>query len=367
MLFDTRAARQPRLRLVANGAEIAGVVEAELISNNHYAADRFQVRLALGSATPAAWAATTDIEAELSLSLDGGAAWTPVIDGLVDIVQIDPLAGMVSLSGRDRTALLIEARTQETFANRTSSEIAQLLAARHGLQADVVRTRNFVGRYWQDENDRIVLGEFARATTEWDLLVGLARREGCDVWVSGKTLHFRPPEPAAEPGAVLRPCRMIGGDANVTSLKLNRSLGFARDIEVVVKSWNAHHQAAFTQTARAARKRGQGGIGTAKPGPVQRYVYVVPNLTPDEALQLAQRKLAELSRNERVVVAEMPGELDLSPRMMMRLEGTFTDFDQTYWIDEIERSIDVQHGFTQRVRARNAEVGSQTTPPSVPL
>jgi phage protein D len=364
LLFDLAAVRAPRLRLVVNGSTIASVVTAELVSNNHYAADRFHVQLALGDAQPAPWAATDDMEATLDLSLDGGLSWTTVIDGIVDSVDIDPLARTVTLAGRDRTALLIEARTQETFANRRASEIAELLAARHGLTPDVAPTTELVGRYWQDEHDRITLGEFAHAITEWDLLVTLARREGFDVWVSGRTLHFRPPQTAPTAAAVLRPAPMTGGPANVTSLQLRRALTFARDIEVVVKSWNAHHQAAFTQTARARRKRGAAGIGRGQTAQMQRYVYIIPNLTPDAALKLAQAKLAELSRNERVISAEMPGELTLAPRMMMRLEGTFTDFDQTYWIDEIERHIDITHGFTQRLSARNTEVGSQATGPT---
>jgi len=55
----------------------------------------------------------------------------------------------------------------------------------------------------------------------------------------------------------------------------------------------------------------------------------------------------------------MPGELTLAPRMMLRLEGTGTDFDQSYWIDEIERQLSVRHGFTQRLRARNSSTTSQ--------
>ena len=35
----------------------------------------------------------------------------------------------------------------------------------------------------------------------------------------------------------------------------------------------------------------------------------------------------------------MPGELALSPRNMITLEGTGTDFDQTYYIDVIERRM----------------------------
>ena len=38
-----------------------------------------------------------------------------------------------------------------------------------------------------------------RATTEWDLLATLAGWEGFDVWVSGTTLHFRPPDTLTPP------------------------------------------------------------------------------------------------------------------------------------------------------------------------
>jgi hypothetical protein len=112
---------------------------------------------------------------------------------------------------------------------------------------------------------------------------------------------------------------------------------------VTVKSWHSRLGTACVQTANS------GGSGT----PLS-YVYIVPNLTPDQALSLAQQRLAELTGHERVVSAEMPGELTLAPRMMLRLEGTGTDFDQNYWIDEIERHLSVEHGFTQRLRARNS-------------
>lgn len=93
-------------------------------------------------------------------------------------------------------------------------------------------------------------------------------------------------------------------------------------------------------------------------------MYVVPNLTPDEALKLAQRRLAELTRHERVITAEMPGELSLMPRMQVLLDGSATGFDQVYWIDEVDRHLHVAGGFTQVVRARNATVGSQATSPA---
>jgi phage protein D len=338
--FLAPSVRQPRLRVLANGIEVPGVVEASVTSNNHFACDRFRVTLA---PIPAALAATAAITLDVQLSLDGGASFTSMVQGNVDALDLDPIQGTLSLTGRDLAASLIEARTQQTFANQTSSEIATILAGRHGLAASVTATTTPVGRYWELEHDRLVLNAFSHATTEWDLLVTLARHEGFDVWVGGTTLYFQPPQPSSAPQAVLRPVATATGPVNVISLRLERALTLAGAIAVTVKSWHSRLGTACVQTANS------GGSGT----PLS-YVYIVPNLTPDQALSLAQQRLAELTGHERVVSAEMPGELTLAPRMMLRLEGTGTDFDQNYWIDEIERHLSVEHGFTQRLRARNS-------------
>ena len=133
---------------------------------------------------------------------------------------------------------------------------------------------------------------------------------------------------------------------DLIDLRLERSLTLARDIEVTVKSWNSRQQSAFTQTARA---QGRGTLG----GKAQRYIFVRPNLTSGQALQLAQQMLAELTRHERVVVATMPGDLRITPRSMIALAGTSTAFDQNYFVDEIERTMRFEGGFVQRIRAKN--------------
>lgn len=346
-MLSNEEVRRPLLRVAVDGLPIPNAVSARVVSNNHYAADRFSLVVALGDAPAAAWMSADQLMVEVGVTLGGFGA--SLVQGEVDRVELDALRRVVFLSGRDLTARLIEARTQESFSNRTASEIATLLAARRGLAADVTATTTPVGRYWQLQRDRVTLDQFSRATTEWDLLVTLAGLEGFDVWVTGATLHFRPAEQARGPAAVLRP-------ADLTGLRLERALTLARDIEVVVKSWNSRQQQAFIRTARRRR-------GGRRRGEIQRHVLVVPNLTPDDALKLAQRRLAELTRHERVVVAEMPGELTLAPRQKLRLAGTLTDFDQEYWIDEVERTLHTARGFTQTVRARNGSVGSEATTP----
>lgn len=345
--------RTPRLKVIANGQIILGAMEAEVISNNYYAADRFRASIALGIdpwAGASFWASESDILLDVQFSLDGGASFVSLVQGAVDSVNIDPTLGLVRLDGRDLTSALIEARTQETFANRTSSEIASLLAQRHNLTPQITPTTTPVGRYYQSEHDRITLSQFSCTTTEWDLLVFLARQEGFDVYVQGQALHFQPAAQATDLAVSLRP-----GD--VIDLKLERSLTLAHDIEVVIKSWNSRQNSAFAQQARAS---GQGSAQGSGETPL-RYVFVQPNLTPDEALKFAQQRLAELIRHERTVQISMPGDLSLSPRSMIALEGTETEFDQLYYVDVIERRLRQNGGFTQFVMAKNSSPRTETT------
>ncbi len=342
--------RQPRLTVLANGTRLAAPLCADIATNNHHAADTFRVSAALPTPADAAfWSDTAPITIDISVCLDG-ATPTPLIHGNVDSIEIDAITGRLQIEGRDLTAALIEARTQETFANQSSSQIATTLAARHALAADVTPTTTPVGRYWQLEHDRITLDQFSRATTEWDLLTSLAAHEGFDVWVDGTTLHFHPAAALAAnavPSATLRTVATPAGPPNVISLRLERSLVLAAPVTVTVKSWQSRTQTAITQTASSP------GSGAARD-----YTYIVPNLTPDAAATLAKHRLAELTRHERTVIAEMPGDLTLTPRMAIAVAGTATGFDQLYWIDEIERSLHWRRGFTQRIRARNVSPAS---------
>jgi hypothetical protein len=338
--------------VLANGQVVNGAMESEVISNNHYAADRFSASVALGIdpwADISFWASESNILLEVQFSLDGGASFTSLVQGTVDTVMIDPVSGLVTVEGRDLTTSLIETRTQETFANRTASEIASLLAGRHNLAAQVVATTTPIGRYYQSEHDRITLDQYSHTTTEWDLLVFLARQENFDVFVQGQSLYFQPTTQPTDIAMSLCPGDLI-------DLKLERSLTLACDIEVVVKSWNSRQNSAFVQQASANATGGSSGSP-------QTYVFVRPNLTPDDALRFARQKLAELARHERTIEATMPGELVLTPRSMIMLEGTGSDFDQAYFVDVIERRLHESGGLIQHIRAKNTSPRTATMSP----
>ena len=338
--------RNPRLTVISDGKVLPNVLKAEISNTAHFVGGRFSLTLAID-----ALAATTLVQAgdilDLQMSLGGDP--TSLIQGEADRVSIDVIGRTAVIEGRDLTGRLIDSKTQESFSNQTASEIAETLAARHGLAANVQATTTLAGRYYSNEHQRITLAQFSRATTEWDLLSFLAAREGFDVFVSGKTLNFVPQQTSLA-GYTLAPAMCM-------SLHLDHSLTLARDIEVSVKSWNTRQQAAFTQSVRSTGQSSRGGQ------PLH-IVVVRPNLGPNEALELAQRILEDLSAHERVVRAEIPRELFLTARSVVALIGTGTDFDQSYYVAELNRHFDCDSGYVESIvlkNLRSTEVGGGST------
>ena len=259
--------------------------------------------------------------------------WSTLTVGEPDSVALDPIQGVLDVEGRDLSALLIDSRVEETFANRTSSEIAEELGGKHGLRVEADRTVTRVGRYYQSEHDRVATGRFSKVTSEWDMLAFLAGREGFDLFMDGELLRFG---------------RSLGGSVvlspeDCTSVLLEHSTRLTRSIEVTVRSWDQQGAEAVVRTARG------GGKGRA-----WTHALARPNLPADEAQRLAERTLADLLRHEWVVRAVMPGELGMTARTRITFEGTGSSWDRTYEISEVSRHIDMRRGFTQRLQLQGA-------------
>lgn len=288
--------------------------------------------------------------------------------GEVDRISLHPNSGAAMVEGRDLSARLIETKTQETFQNRTASEIVAILAGRHGLKADTTATTTPAGAYWQGDHVAMSLDQFSRVVNEWDLLTSLARHEGFDLYVIGETLHFHPATPpdATPFEARWTPPLMAEGVSwgrlsNVTDLRMERALTLAKTVEVVVRSWNSRTGRSITRRARAigARSADAARASTQTGTSSQRYVFVIPNLTEDQAQKEANARLADISKQERVVTFRMAGDPILDPRRIVRLVGTGTDFDQIYYVDSITSSLDFEGGYVMNVAAKNRDSRSQ--------
>lgn len=327
-------------------------------NNSYYQADKFSVQLAV-SGLPTGFQRAdlsdlADIEVEIRVALDGGAE-TSLIIGVVDDIDDDYVDGVLTLAGRDHTADFIETKTTEKFQNQTASQIVQTLAGRHGLTADVTDTTTKSGLYYQIDNARLT-----DESTEWDLICYLAQHESYDVWVTGKTIHFHPSSQTyGDPLAVTYTPATTSNVASgaYTGLKVHRALTLAQDISVIVWSWNHKQKKAFKVQAKATRSE-KGSRASGKP---QVYTYRLPGLTKEQAIQIAQNKLEELSRHERVIDLDLPGDLTTTARTQIQLSGTQTSFDQLYWIDEIERKLSVDGGFEMTIKAKNHSPQSTVT------
>jgi len=354
--------RAPRLRVLVNGKPVGGAKKAGLVSNNHYQADTFSASFS-ANADPAfnvIWWATQEpplvLDMQLGIVGAGNAiAWTSLLIGEVDKVDVHDASGAVEITGRDLTGRFIEAKTQESFNNNTASEIVTILAGRHGMTADVTPTTALASRLWAADHTRASNGQFGKVTNEWDLMTALARDEGFDLYVTGTVLHFHP---AVAPGAdpYLVRYTMRGTKAypvsNAIDLRLGRSLTLAKDIEVIVQSFHSKAGKSFKRTAKVHG----GGKKGDKP---QQYFFVRPNLTEDQAQKLANSILADLSKHERTISWSEPGNFILTARTLVKLQGTGTDFDQVYYVDSIDRHISFDEGFGMSVRAKNHSTQSQ--------
>lgn len=344
--------RTPRLKLTVDGQIIPNPLQAVVVHTNEWTSAQWSAQVALEDANTlnaAWWAAQANVKIGIEISTDG-LNFTELLVGVVDEMEIEPETNLLTLTGRDLTALLIDIKTANTYQNQTASEIATILANQVGLTPVVTATKTPVGQFYAMDHVKVTSGDLSSSITAWDLLVWLAQQSGFDVFVEGESLYFQPAADETAPTFAINTSR-VGGMAvsDVMGLTMKRSFTLAKDIQVTVKSWHSGRKSATTATVYSKpANTPKGGMG-----PIQHYVFYKPNLSPEAAAAYANQKMAEITRHERVITFEMPGELNLSPRSVISLTGTGTAFDQNYYPDMIHRSISFRGGYVCHVTARN--------------
>ncbi len=310
---------QPQVRVMVGDTPLAGAIALEVEQVAYFCAGRFVVTVALGDAAYVSSLGLQTITISVAVNAAGFAV---LLSGQIDNIKIDLLENTATLSGRDLSARLIDTQISETFANQTASQIATLIAGRHGLAANVTPTVTPVGQYYELDHARSGLSLHSRNGSEWNLLSALAQAEGFGLSVTGTILNFGPPSAGV-------PVLLTPGGCIALSLDMATTIPSG----TTVKSWNTRHKAVVTQTA------GTGGA-----------TLVRPNLTSAQAANLAMNHLAALRRHATILKAVIPGETILTPASPILLSGTNSVLDQTYVIDAIIRSID-KNGFVETIHA----------------
>lgn len=344
--------RHPRGAVKINGEAITGWLEFDTDENDYSQPDTFSVMLTMKGLPDGRkedwWSRQEKVDVELYAGFPtdpdnySDADLDLIFSGRTDDIGLNFTGRMISLVGRDKTSLMMDAKSSQKNVNVTASDVATKIAAKHGLTPKVTATTDKVGKYYQI--DKVDLNE---ERTDWDLLTWLAREEGFIVFVRGDELHFKEkPDSAQDPYVVkyTPPTSSDFAKGSVSSIRCGRSLTVARGVKVIVRSWNSKRKKAFERTAS---RSGGGG------GDVQEYRYTIANLTPEQCEARAKQILEEVSRHAMTLEISGPADTILKIDDVISLEGTGTACDQVYYPQSIRRSMSLRDGFEWDVSAKN--------------
>lgn len=273
-----------------------------------------------------------------------------LILGDADEITYDPLRTSVTISGRDYISLFVDNKIKESFLSQTSSQIITQLATARGITPVVTETTTQVGSYFVNQFNLLT-----SQITEWDLMTFLAREEGFDIYIVGKTLYFEPKSDVTPYAVVLTvPYFTTPGSipsSNVEEMALTRNLRLAKDIIVNVKSWNPTNKISYNKTATLRHTAG------TTSAPAQLYNYVFANLTPDQAQAKADGLLKQISEHEMTINLRMPGDSLVTANSRISISGTNTLLDAIYYVKNVTREMDFDgYGYRMTIEAK-------TTPP----
>ncbi|MFI4954876.1 MAG: hypothetical protein ACHP9Y_03075 [Gammaproteobacteria bacterium] len=256
----------------------------------------------------------------------------PLITGTPDEIEVDPLHACVYVYGRDYTSKLIDTKVSIKMANQTSSQIATTFAKEHGLGQQITPTTTKVGTFYQ--NGQVLL---ANGNNEWDVLVSLAQQENFVVFVTGNTLVFEPRGTSSQNPYILQyqPPTGVNNSPifNGISLRFIRSMKLSSNTWVTVKTGYSPRTGMDTSYTAKSTHKGKPSSNT------QKFSYTIPGLTPEQAQQRANQLLHDINIHEVRLEAELIPDLEMQKDTIIQVQGTNTAFDQTFYVDHIERSF----------------------------
>jgi len=359
--LNVTAARQPRALVRINDTRVDGWMSWEVTQNTFYEADSFRVSFATSALPSYAGADWFSRQKELFVEILAGFPADPtnpqaseldsLIYGRVDDMEFEPATGMLSMHGRDLTAAFIDARVTEEWTNIKASDVATKLAAAHGLTPVVTATSTNVGTLYKRDQVRMIANR-----SEWDLLAWLAREEGFVCYVQGKELHFEPDTDTGDSYLIRwTPAPVQGGypQANVQQLHFTRALTVTKGVTVTVRSASLKTKTAVVESYPTAAKSVQAGKASPFGGTQNYFFTLAAGADAAKCAAYAQAKYREIVSHEMRLQARLPGDNLLQARTPIVVEGTGTDWDQTYFPSAVTRQMSMDEGYTMTVQARN--------------
>jgi hypothetical protein len=343
---DRTIVRSPRTQARLNGTIVESVIYLDMISYGSSQSSRFELSVSTsGNASDVPWLSTLTgpVSVTIFIRLQHDDANLIMFEGLADSIAFDPINGIARLQGRDYSSVLINSSYPNSFCNQTASEIANKIATRHGFSSNITPTSTMIGSYQGNGHNQILLNAHSTMTSEWELLCHLARIEGFEMFVSGKTLVFASLE------SLPRNYISIGINA-AKSMKFKRCCPLSNQTRIIAKSWNSWLNQAFHYVDEQSFEQDVSNTSEYANTPAVDVAIVRPNLTSQGVQQITQRYLAVENEQTLVVEITLPGGTSLSPRDVLTINGNGPGFDTDYVVKSVRRQFSSTTGFLEYVQ-----------------
>ncbi len=243
------------------------------------------------------------------------------ITGLEPEFSIDR-ALTLTVRGHDRRHRLLRGTRTHSFLKFKDSEIAQQIATRHGLDADVTDTK--------------VKLEYVLQNNQSDLafLQARSQRIGYEVWIDGKTLHFHPPQHRKSSTT-----KLVFGEALIEFLPRLSLLNQVPQLEV--RGWDRKKQEEFIGKSATATVPFMGGTqkgvvrSRAAFGQASHQVVNQPPQDQAEADHMARGQFEDMSLNYITGEGVCIGNSEIRAGGVIEVLGVGKRFSGHYYVSAV--------------------------------
>jgi hypothetical protein len=344
--YGTPGSRTPRVRALINGMPVDDVIHADVTDRGSCKSSHFELTVRAGGISlNTQWLNLQN--GPVSVTISFYTQWDDTdaveFEGLADSISFDPIRMIARIQGKDYSSVLANSSFQQSFSNQTASEIASYIATRHGFGSNITQTTTMVGSYRRNGHNQMSLNAYSHVTSEWDLLVLLAKTEGFELFIDGTSLVFSPQ------AALLRNYMTID-NGNAKEITFRRNCVLSDQTRVIVKSWNSWMNGSSLSSGQQTSSEAEVDFAGLSQDPGTDLVFITPNLSAQETEQLAQLYLQTLNEQNLTVDIVMPGETLLHPRDVLTVGDTGTSFDTQYVVRSLRRRFSPTGGFLQYIQ-----------------
>lgn len=362
---------------------INNVIDVQIYNNNYYEADTFELTFMLSTQQKgyglAFWASVPFVLIEFHVSMTSTAvidanerANTPLVfAGKSDKVVIDLEQGTVKVHGRDFTSLFIDSQLTVSLAG-SAGQFFTSVAASMGFGASNIHvdsSLNAIQISSVTPHQKLT----KRYKSAWDILTYLvnALPEPYYIYVEGYDFIITPIANTQQSTYNLTwdisTERYVSPIANMERLTVERDFILGQTVAVLVYSPSLADPLSTkpilgkASTAPVAVTNVPAPPGTAPSSTdqsiniqqaVRTYVYSAPGLTADQANIMAQAYLNQITQHVMTLTAVMPGDYRIQPYGTVTLNGTNSDWDRIYYIQDVQWDYGMDSGLRMTVTAK---------------